>query len=173
MKYTIAIVALLGLASQDQVQALSIVPSNEKFLQLSKDEEEEEVDHSKEFFEARENGTGLLDHKYERVVPEHFANGGDDLFMKSMIMTYAQEGKNKDGSPNGKFFMTEAQTRAAASEVLETHKGLKGAAKADYLKTYFPRSWAHFDVTKAGMIGVEDMSMFMRFMASDQTMNLE
>ena len=32
-----------------------------------------DVDHSGEFFEARENGTGPLDKKYERVPPEHFA----------------------------------------------------------------------------------------------------
>ena len=61
-------------------------------IKLAKDKEE--VDHSNEFFEARENGTGPLDKKYERVPPEHFATGSDDLFMKSMIMNYAQEGKD-------------------------------------------------------------------------------
>ena len=132
----------------------------------------DEVDHSGEFFEARENGTGPLDKKYERVPPEHFATGSDDLFMKSMIMNYAQEGKDKEGAPNGQFFMTEAQTKAAAAEVLGSHKGLDGPAKAEYLKTYFPRTWAHFDVNKAGMIGVESMPQFMRFLSSDQTLNL-
>ena len=48
-------------------------------------EDEEEEDHSKEVFEAREIGTGPLDKKYERVPPEHFTTGADDLFMKSMI----------------------------------------------------------------------------------------
>merc|ERR1712146_851602 len=61
---------------------------------------EEEVDHSGEVFEAREIGTGPLDKKYERVPPEYFTAGSDDLFMKSMIMTYAVEHKNKDGTPN-------------------------------------------------------------------------
>jgi len=89
-----------------------------------------------------------------------------------MIKTYALEGKNKDGSPNGQFFMDEATTRAAAGEVLETHKGLKGGAKQDYLKTYFPRTWAHFDVNKTGKVGVEVMPQFMRFLASDQTLSL-
>ena len=55
----------------------------------SNKEEEKEVDHSNEVFEAREIGTGPLDKKYERVPPEHFTAGSDDLFMKSMIMTYA------------------------------------------------------------------------------------
>ena len=145
MKY-FALVALLG----------AITVENTAAIQLSK-EKEKEVDHSDEFFEARENGTGPLDKKYERVPPEHFATGSDDLFMKSMIMNYAQEGKDKEGAPNGQFFMTEAQTKAAASEVLGSHKALDGPAKAEYLKTYFPRTWAHFDVNKAGMIGVESM----------------
>merc|ERR1719424_1451828 len=94
-------------------------------IKLTKEEEEEE-DHSKEVFEAREIGTGPLDKKYERVPPEHFTAGSDDLFMKSMIMTYAVEHKNKDGTPNGVFGMSEAATKAASSEVLETPKALMG-----------------------------------------------
>ena len=141
-------------------------------------EEEEEEDHSKEVFEAREIGTGPLDKKYERVVPEHFSAGSDDLFMKSMIMNYSDEGKDCDKDsgeckPNGQFTMTEAATRAAAAEVLGSHKGLKGAAGSEYLKNYFERTWAHFDVNKDGRVGVEVMPQFMRFLASDQTLNLQ
>ena len=161
MKY-IAIVALLGALTFENTTA----------IQLSK-EKEKEVDHSDEFFEARENGTGPLDKKYERVPPEHFATGSDDLFMKSMIMTYAVEHKNKDGTPNGVFGMPEAATKAASSEVLETHKGLKGGALSDYLGTYFKRTWDHFDVNKDGELGVESMPAFMRFLSSDQTLNLQ
>ena len=150
----------------------SEVQSDESSSAVQVEGDDESSDHSGEFFEAREHGTGPLDKKYERVVPAHFAESSDDLFMRSMIKTYALEGKNKDGSPNGQFFMDEATTRAAAGEVLETHKGLKGGAKADYLKTYFPRTWAHFDVNKTGKVGVEVMPQFMRFLASDQTLSL-
>ena len=87
-------------------------------------------------------------------------------------MKYALEGKNEDGSPNGAFFMDEPSTRAAAGEVLASHKSLKGGELDSYLKTYFARTWAHYDVNKAGMIGVEVMPVFMRFLASDQTLNL-
>jgi hypothetical protein len=125
-----------------------------------------------DFFEARENGTGPLDKKYERVAPEHFSAPSDDLFMKSMIMNYALEAKDKDGAPTGAFFMNEAATRAASGEVLASHKKLDAAAKAEYLNTYFPRTWAHFDVNKSGMLGVESMPQFMRFLASDQTLDL-
>ena len=129
------------------------------------------------FYTPQDIGTGSLDKKYERVAPEHFASGDDDLFMRSMIMNYADEGKlcDEDGKnckPTGVFTLTEAATRGAAAEVLATHKGLKGAAGKDYLSTYFPRTFAHFDVNKEGRIGVEVIPQFMRFLASDQTLNL-
>merc|ERR1712231_41385 len=140
-KMRFAVIALLGFLVTTEA------------IKLTKEEEEEE-DHSKEVFEAREIGTGPLDKKYERVPPEHFTAGSDDLFMKSMIMT-------------------EAATKAASSEVLETHKSLKGSALSDYLGTYFKRTWDHFDVNKDGELGVESMPAFMRFLASDQTLNLQ
>ena len=125
-----------------------------------------------DFFEARDNGTGPLDKKYERVLPVQFADASDDLFMRSMIMNYAREGKNEDGSPNGVFTMTEAQTRGAAAEVLGTHKKMDSAGVKEYLNTYFPRTWAHFDVNKVGFVGVETMPQFVRFLASDQQLSL-
>merc|ERR1712127_718642 len=132
----------------------------------------DEVDHSGEFFQARDNGTGPLDKKYERVLPVQFADASDDLFMRSMIMNYAREGKNEDGSPNGVFTMTEAQTRGASAEVLGTHKKLSAAEVKEYLNTYFPRTWAHFDVNKVGAVGVETLPQFVRFLASDQQLSL-
>ena len=92
--------------------------------------------------------------------------------MRSMISTYAREGKTAEGEPNGQFSLTEASTRAAAAEVLATHKKLSGAGLKDYLNEYFPRTWAHFDVNKSGFIGVEVMPQFVRFIASDQSLQL-
>jgi hypothetical protein len=179
MKYTLALVALLGLTNQTNASAVAY-PGNVQFIQESESESEsgssdDETNVALEgddFFEARENGTGPLDKKYERVAPEHFSAGTDDLFMRSMIMNYALEGKDKDGAPTGVFVLNEAQTKGASAEVLAAHKGLKGGELAAYLETYFPRTWAHYDVNKTGMIGVETLPMFMRFLASDQTLNL-
>merc|ERR1740117_14737 len=130
-----------------------------------------ESDHSKEFYNAWD---AVKDEEegYHRAMPSYFAGDDDDLFMRSMIKTYALEGKNKDGSPNGSFVMDEATTRAASSEVLGTHKGMKGDALKKYLDTYFPRTFAHFDVTKGGKIEVIKMPQFMRFLASDQYTSL-
>ena len=143
--------------------------SDEENVALEGDDSES--DHSKEFYNAW-NAVKDEEEGYHRVLPSYFAGDGDDLFMRSMCKTYALEGKNKDGSPNGNFVMDEATTRAAASEVLETHKGLTGDAKKKYLDTYFPRTFAHFDVTKGGKIEVIKMPQFMRFLASDQYMTL-
>ena len=85
-------------------------------------------------------------------------------------MNYALEGKTKKGDPAGVFVMDEAAARRAAKEVIETHKGLTGADNKEYLDTYFPRTWNHFDVNKSGKVGVEMMPQFMRFLASDQTL---
>ena len=77
--------------------------------------------------------------------------------MRSMIQQYAFEHKNKDGSPNGAFFMTPDSTKAAATEVLGTHKGLKGGEADAYLKTYFDKAWGHFAVNQTGELPVIKM----------------
>merc|ERR1719482_473782 len=82
---------------------------------------DEEPDHSKEVFQPGDHGqlhTAGGESGYERVPTARFSADSDDIFMRSMITQYAQEHKNKDGSPNGVFSMSEASTRAAASEVL-------------------------------------------------------
>jgi flagellar motor protein MotB len=132
---------------------------------------DDEVDHSGEIFKSGQSDM-LGDGGYKRVTTPRFASDSDDIFMRSMIENYANEGKNKDGSPNGQFWMSEALTRSAATEVLGTHRGLKGAELTSYLTTYFPRSWAHFDVNRTGQVEVSKMPQFMRFIASDQQMYL-
>jgi len=87
-------------------------------------------------------------------------------------MKYAAEEKTEDGAPNGNFFLNEASAKRAATEVVSTHLGLKGGDLKSYIGTYFPRTWAHFDVNGSGMIGVEVMPQLARFIASDQTLQL-
>ena len=80
-------------------------------------------------------------------IPAHFSSSTDDLFMRSMITTYAIEDKAAH-----KFLLNKAATYQAANEVLKTHKGLRGAARKEYLDKYFNKSWAHFDVNREGVI---------------------
>ena len=45
---------------------------------------------------------------YERELPERFSNDDDDIFMRSMLATYASETADGDGKPSGKFVMPKA-----------------------------------------------------------------
>ena len=112
---------------------------------------------------------------YERVIPPRFSADSDDIFMRSMYEQYAIEGakdKEDGGGPNGDFFMTKAVARAAAVEVLGTHKGLTGANADQYLSTYFDKAWGHFDVNKTGAIPALYAAGLMRFLMSDQYISL-
>ena len=117
---------------------------------------------------------------YERKVTDRFSADSDDLFMRSMITTYATEEETeedkktgyKGGEPTGVFTMTEAQAKAAATEVVGTHKGLTGAAADAYLGTYWAKAWGHFDVNRTGKITVLRTPELMRFLCSDQYMSL-
>ena len=85
-----------------------------------------------------------------------------------MIQKYALEAHDKDGAPTGAFWMNEATAKAAAKEVLCTHKKICGGDLDTYLNTYFSKAWGHFDVNRTGTIEVIKMPMFIRFLASDQ-----
>ena len=125
---------------------------------------------------------GAADGKYERKVTTNFASDSDDIFMRSMITKYAHEkrtsieelddGSKIGGEPTGSFWMGKKDMFRAAKEVMGTHKGLSGAALDDYLETYFDRAWSNFDVNGDGSLEVLKSPMFMRFLASDQTMQL-
>ena len=131
-----------------------------------------EIDGEPKYFGAGDSGEKGAD-SYERVVPPRFAADSDDIFMRSMITNFAVEGQNKDGSPNGDFWMTESAAKQAEKEILATHKGIKGDALESYLSGYWAKSWAHFDVNRTGHIEVEKMPMLSRFLASDQYMSLQ
>merc|ERR1719327_2567421 len=138
----------------------------------SDDESEEET--NVQFLPGDEGKGG-----YERKIPDRFSADSDDLFMRSMITTYATEEETeedkktgyKGGEPNGVFTLTEAQAKAAATEVLDTHKGISGAAAEAYLATYWAKAWGHFDVNRTGSIAVYRSPELMRFLCSDQYMS--
>merc|ERR1719460_2763844 len=95
---------------------------------------------------------------YERVLPARFSQDTDDIFMRSMIAQYAHEEKSEvvehdngtksGGEPTGKFWMNKNDAVSAAREVLNTHKGLTGAALDQYIATFFDKTWGHFDVNR-------------------------
>jgi len=131
------------------------------------------------FDEAKDDGAENIG--YNRVVTPRFSADSDDIFMRSMLTTYAKEegacDEDDDGNeinckPSGKFWMDKSGAYAAAEEILETHKGLSGAALQSYLDAYFEKAWNHFDVNLTGHFEVIKMPQFARFLCSDQRMQL-
>merc|ERR1712072_130 len=168
IKMKFAILALLGYASAKTT--LWTVGGDIAY------EEEEESNLQIDDWHPGQSGT-LGGGAYERVITARFATDDDDIFMRSMIENYAIDkncaDKDDDPKPCGKFVMNESTMRAAASEVLCTHKGLCGAKLQEYLDTYFAKAWGHFDVNRTGEIEVIKSPQFMRFLASDQYMSLQ
>ena len=104
--------------------------------------------------------------------PARFSADSDDLFMRSVVNNYSTEGKDGDGAATGVFTMSEGQGKALASEVLATHKGLAGPALAAYLGNYWGKAWGHFDVNRTGGIPILYAPQLMRFLMSDQYVQL-
>ena len=77
------------------------------------------------------------------------------------------EGSTPDGHPTGKFFFNKMSTLMAAEEIVETHLGLKGKAKEDYLDKYLDKTFTHFDTAGDGKIEVERMSNVFRFLCAN------
>ena len=106
---------------------------------------------------------------YEREVPDKY---NADLFMKSLVATYAIEGKAADGSKNGHFFMTKGTTEAAAQEVVGTHLHLSGEAKDAFVAEHLDKLWPHYDVNKEGYIEVERAAPLLRSMVGEVEANI-
>ena len=190
MKYTLAIVALLGFATQETT-AVAVSAERRHNVELVQESSEsdsdsdaqnvalrcdgDDDDHSCEVFTP--NMDGQVDGSYERVVTARFDGDTDDIFMRSVLANYAVEKKacddeGKNCKPSGSFWLNKSGARALGMEVLQTHKGLAGGALSKYLDTYFDKAWGHFDVNRTGAIEAIKAPQLMRFLASDQRMSL-
>ena len=178
---TVAILALLGLAaaSKPAYNELAMMKLYEATAAQEDDSESDSEDEQDVYL----NGvyqpwqSGQQVDGYERVIPGRFQAGSDDLFMRSVIANYAVEKKacddeGKNCKPSGSFWLNKNGARALGQEVLQTHKGLAGAALSKYLDTYFDKAWGHFDVNRVGVIEAGKAPLLMRFLASDQRMPL-
>merc|ERR1711990_116086 len=170
MKFTVAAALLLGYA-----QSITLWTTNGQIAYEESDDDEATNVQLNDWHPGQSGTLGAGE--YARVVPDRFSADSDDIFMRSMIQNYAIDkncaGKDDPPAPCGKFTMNSVTMRAAASEVLCTHKGLCGDKLQAYLGTYFDKAWGHFDVNKTGEIEVIKTPQFMRFLASDQYMSLQ
>ena len=94
---------------------------------------------------------------YIRDTPDRFETEADDTLMKSMYTTYAVEGEDGAGLPNGRYWVTKDSALKACDEVVDTHLRLHKGEKKDYLDANFPALWARFDVNEEGKIEIDRM----------------
>ena len=185
MKYFV-LAALLGLISLDsqQVSAIQNYQGVRNYNQEYESESESESESSEDdhlvmlrdnelYYEAGDQGMTPNGVEYIRTIPDQFGEESTEKFMKHILNDYALEKKNEKGGPSGVFVMEKKQTMAVARETLEKHKGLKGKELDAYMKQYFQRTWDHFDVNNNGSLDALDMTAFMKYLASDQGIDLD
>ena len=107
---------------------------------------------------------------YVRIIPDRFSGktDADDLFVKKMLLNYALEGKNKDGTPNGKFWINRAAALKASVDVLAGNMGWDDAKVKLHMAARFEKTWSHFDVNGTGSFDPTRMADFMRYLADDK-----
>lgn len=93
--------------------------------------------------------------------------------MRSIYTKFALEQKTKEGKPSGVFKMDKANTKSVASQVMSRVKKLQGKDLDAFVNQYFQRTWDHFDVNQTGYLDTLDMTAFMKYMASDQSIDLD
>ena len=106
-------------------------------------------------------------------MPEHFQNKHlDDMFMHSMIDTYAKEQRNPDGSASGKFVLDKEAAKAASKEVLKTHLHLTGSKLDNYLTQNFDETWNYYDVNNEDAIEADRMHTFYQALCKDANLDI-
>ena len=72
---------------------------------------QDEVDHSGEWFAAADDGMSPLGVTYNRQLPAMFAEEDTpNKFTRTLLMNFAIEMKNADGTPSGVFKMDKKST---------------------------------------------------------------
>ena len=97
---------------------------------------------------------------YTRTMPPRFTAQRDDRLMNSLINSYARE-IHQDGKQTGQFFLNHDDAKAVSSEVIKTHAPNNAQVKEG---PDFEETWNHFDVNKDGLVEVERMPQFLRYL---------
>jgi hypothetical protein len=94
-----------------------------------------------------------------REVPLQYTAERDDRLMNSLITKYAREVKNADGQ--SALFLNKDDAKAVSEEVVNSHKSDIATADVD-----FDATWNHFDINHDGLVEVERMPQFLRFLTN-------
>ena len=87
--------------------------------------------------------------------------------MRSVISSYALEGRGDDGHPTGKFYLDLGALYAVGEEVVRTHIGYTGAQNKAYLDEHVPQIFHKLDVNNQGFIVAEKAPVALRMLLGE------
>ncbi len=87
-------------------------------------------------------------------------------------MNYSLEEATPEGVKTGKFVFPRANAQLVAEEVLDTHMGLRGKARSDYMDKNFDRAFKEFDPIGTGRIDAQMMQPMMRYLCGNTMTDL-
>lgn len=180
MKYSLAIVALLGMsqavkvdrgdrANVQQDAEMEIRPNpilQPWSVKPPHPEDQPKITKITDAFTLPESGSAY----YTRIVPAHFSTTTDDKLMWSLIMQFAVEG-NTDGKANGHFYLTTKGMEKVAREVVQDHFHSDANKRESYLSDNLPRLWAYHDLLNEGFVDVNKAPVILRSLLGDTEIN--
>jgi hypothetical protein len=139
-------------AKKDEAKKADTKPADKTNIQTAGKDSYEEI---AAFNSGAEFGQG-----YNRVVPKQYTEMRDDRLMNSLISKYAREVK-KDGKLTGQMFLNKDDAQSVSNEVLKDHQKHTATDKVD-----FEGTWKHFDINNDGLVEVERMPQFLRYLTN-------
>ena len=170
---TIAILALLGLATAEHINHKQRLAILNNLIQMNEDSDEDSDDNAfvqgYDEMPAYLNGSPAGD-GYTRDIPARFTLERDDRLMNSLIGNYARE-VVIDGKKTGQMFCNLEDAKNVLSEVIKTHPAmgytsLSGEVDAE-------GAFKHFDVNNDGLIEVERMPQFIRYALPNGALDID
>ena len=175
---TIAILALLGLATAEHINHRQRLAILNNLIQMDEQDSDSEDSDDASFVQGYDEMPAYLSGSpsygfsegYVRDIPSRFTLERDDRLMNSLIGKYARE-VIIDGKKSGQMFCNLADAKSVLSEVIKTHPNmgytkLEGEIDAD-------GAFEHFDVNKDGLIEVERMPQFIRYALPNGALDID
>ena len=170
---TIAILAILGLASAEHINHRQRLAVLNNLIQMN--DEESESDSDAAFVQGYDEMPAYLSGSpagdgYTRDIPARFTLERDDRLMNSLIGGYARE-VMIDGKKSGQMFCNLADAQGVIAEVIKTHPGMGYTKSSGDIDV--EGAFEHFDVNKDGLIEVERMPQFIRYALPNGALDID
>ncbi len=93
--------------------------------------------------------------------------------MNKLIKDYAKEGKDKDGRPNGRFFLDQTSLKKVSKPYVNKYYQWKpNEDKKLFWQMNFGELWHKYDVLDEGFVEVERIGTFIKELVHDYTIDI-